>query len=83
MVQVCLTFFGVVSLVMMHTDSARLRKWSPVIGLTGQPFWLYFALTTSPLAYGVVVTSVLFTGGFIYGIYKQWFKGQRPAPLNG
>jgi hypothetical protein len=46
MTQFFLAAFGLTSIWFAMGHNARLRRWAPVIGLCGQPFWFAFALET-------------------------------------
>ena len=41
MIQLSIAVFGLTSMWMALGNNAPLRKWAPIFGLVGQPFWLY------------------------------------------
>lgn len=51
------------------------RKVAPIIGLMVQPFWIISAI--GPKQYGVMLTSVFFSGMWMFAVYEQWFKKTR------
>lgn len=74
MIQLALAFFGLTALYMATGHSLRARRWAPLVGLCGQPFWLVFAWQAD--AWGLMALSLAYTGVYIRGAWLQW----RPAP---
>jgi hypothetical protein len=68
--QLGMSIFGLTALVMAYSGQTRLMKWSPLVGLTGQPFWALFAWIVSSWALALLVPA--FTAVYLYGIWKQW-----------
>jgi hypothetical protein len=73
LVQVGLAFFGLTSLAMVQGHNATARRWAPVVGIVGQPFWAVFAYSTGAKGLGLLV--VAYTINYGYGIWVQWRKG--------
>lgn len=71
LVQVAITAFGVAALVMAMSNHAGARKWAPVVGLAGQPFWVIFAVQTN--AGGVLTLTVAYTFAYLLGLHSQWW----------
>lgn len=69
-VQLCLAIFGLLSITMAMGGNARLRKWAPVVGLAGQPFW--FLATVPTGQWGMVVLCIAYTVVYVWGIRVQW-----------
>jgi hypothetical protein len=69
-VQLALAVFGLTSLWLAMGKNERGRRWAPLIGLYGQPFWCYFA--TSSEAWGLLVLSLAYTVVYIRGVVVQW-----------
>lgn len=69
--QLGMSVFGLTALVMTYSGRARLMKWSPIVGLTGQPFWLVFAWVVSSWALAYLLVPA-FSAAYLYGIWKQW-----------
>lgn len=69
-VQLALAIFGLTAIAMAMGKNVRARKWAPIVGLCGQPFWLVFAWSTS--AFGVMALSVAYTLVYINGARLQW-----------
>jgi len=65
-----LAFFGLAAMWLATGHSARGVRWAPIIGLCGQPFWVWFAISAS--AWGLLVLSVAYTGVYARGVWLQW-----------
>ena len=74
--QAMLAFFGLTALWLAMGTSARGRRWAPVIGLAGQPFWLYYAASAG--AWGMLVLSMAYSAVYVRGIFVQWGLTLRP-----
>ncbi|WP_239467048.1 hypothetical protein [Rhodoferax koreensis] len=68
--QFCIGLFGLTALAMTMFGNERARRWSPIVGMCGQPFWIYFSVTSS--AWGVLVLSAAYA--LVYGsaIWVHW-----------
>lgn len=51
-------------------NSARGRKFAPVVGLLGQPAWVWFAIQSK--AWGLLLISIAYTLVYIRGAWQQW-----------
>jgi len=72
MIQILIALFGLTSIWLAMGHNITGRKWAPVIGLAGQPFWMTFALDAS--AWGLIVLVAAYTAVYIRGVYVQWWK---------
>jgi hypothetical protein len=70
MTQLFIALFGLCALWMAMGNNARARKWAPVVGLCGQPFWAAFAWQTQGWGLGVLV--VAYTTVYARGAWVQW-----------
>jgi hypothetical protein len=68
--QFALAFFGLTALYMATGTNASARRWAPIVGLCGQPAWLYFAYEVS--AWGLMLLSLAYTLVYIRGAWIQW-----------
>lgn len=68
--QLGLAVFGLSAAWMSMGRSPRQRRWAPVVGLVGQPFWLAFAIHAR--AYGLLAVSIVFTLVYLRGVLVQW-----------
>ena len=73
MIQLALAVFGLTALWLAMGRSERGRRWAPVIGLAGQPFWIAFAWSVG--AWGLLTLSLAYTAVYARGAWVQW----RPA----
>jgi hypothetical protein len=70
MTQLFIALFGLTSIWLAMGHNATGRKWAPIIGLAGQPFWLAFALSTD--AWGLIVLVGAYTLVYMRGALLQW-----------
>lgn len=75
MTQIGLAFFGLLALWMAMSDAALPRRWAPLVGLAGQPFWLAFAIEARSAGVnsdGLFLTVGCFTIVYLRGAWLQW-----------
>lgn len=70
MTQLFIALFGLTSIWLAMGHNPTGRKWAPIIGLAGQPFWLAFALSTD--AWGLIVLVGAYTLVYMRGALLQW-----------
>lgn len=70
MIQLALAAFGLTALWMALGHNARARRWAPIVGLLGQPFWLIFAWQVQ--AWGLGAMAVAYTIVYGRGVLVQW-----------
>lgn len=70
MIQFALAFFGLTAMWLAMGTSLRGRRWAPVIGLAGQPFWLAFAIGAE--AWGLLALSLAYSAVYVRGAWLQW-----------
>lgn len=68
--QVLLAFFGLTALWMATGHNLHARRWAPIVGLCGQPFWIAFALTVD--AWGLLVLALAYTAVYLRAAWVQW-----------
>lgn len=68
-VQFCLGLFGLAALALALRGGAAAR-WAPFVGLVGQPFWIWFALTARPAAWGLLVLALAYTVVYVWSCQK-------------
>lgn len=49
-----------------------LNKYAPIIGMVGQPFWLYTSYTNHQ--WGIFVLSIVYAYAWWIGIKNQWLR---------
>lgn len=62
-----------VSAVFLSQDAREdRRKWAPILGLLGQPFWFY--ATWKAQQWGIFALCFLYTYSWARGIRTYWWK---------
>lgn len=69
-IQTLIVLSGVLAVALTQSMLAERRRWAPIVGLIGQPFWLY--ITCSWATWGMFVCSLLYTVIWCYGVCKHW-----------
>lgn len=84
MTQLALAIFGLAALWLSMGHNPTGRKWAPLVGLCGQPAWIWFAYSAQ--AWGMFVLSLAYTAVYGRGIWLHWLsRSQQTAsgsPLN-
>lgn len=70
MTQLAIALFGLTALLFAMGNHPGRRKWAPVIGLLGQPFW--FIATIPTAQWGMVALCCAYSLVYIRGIFMQW-----------
>lgn len=73
-VSMLLGAFGVLTMWMSQGHSRRQRKAAPVIGLTAQLAWGWYAWLLGPAAGGLWLLVALYTAVYVRGIYVHWWR---------
>lgn len=74
--QVGIAVCGVSAIWLAHDPRPAWRRWSPVLGLAGQPFWL--AETVSAQQWGIAALCLVYTASWWRGFRLLWLD-QRSA----
>lgn len=69
-IQLVLAVFGLSAMWMSMGHNPRARRWAPVVGLAGQPAWLWFAWQAG--AWGLFVLSIAYSVVYVRGVLLQW-----------
>ena len=72
MIQTLIVISGVLAVALTQSMRAERRRWAPLVGLIGQPFWLY--ITCSWSTWGMFVCSLLYTGVWLFGLWRHWLR---------
>lgn len=70
MIQLALAVFGLTALYMATGNNPRGRRWAPLVGLAGQPFWIVFAVQAQ--AWGLLALSLAYSAVYVRGAWLQW-----------
>jgi hypothetical protein len=69
-IQLALALFGLSALWMAMGTNAAARRWAPIVGLCGQPAWVWYAYSAD--AWGLLVLSLAYTAVYARGAAAQW-----------
>lgn len=67
--QVGIAVFGVLAVWLAQEERVERRRWAPVFGLVGQPFWFWAAVAGEQ--WGVLVLCGLYTVSWARGL-RMW-----------
>lgn len=70
--QVVIAFTGMVAIYLTQQNNESLKKYAPILGLVGQPFWYYTTLLNEQ--YGIFILTLGYTYLWGMGLYNSWFK---------
>lgn len=69
--QIAIIIFGC-SAIWFVGRKEQWKKWGYILGLCGQPFWLYTSFTEKQ--WGIFILSIFYTYSWAQGIYNYWIK---------
>ncbi len=75
--QIGIALFGVSAIWLLNDKREHVRKWGPVMGIIGQPFWAWE--TYSKSQWFILALCVLYSWGWCKGLYGYWWKPWREA----
>lgn len=67
--QIGIAIFGVTAIWLSQDHRIAWRRWAPVFGLAGQPFWFWSAWSAEQ--YGILALCVLYTASWARGL-RMW-----------
>lgn len=70
--QIGIAFTGVVAIFLANDHRESWRRWAPVFGLLGQPFWFYTAYKAQQ--WGVFMLCVLYGLNWLRGFWNHWVR---------
>lgn len=70
--QIGIAVAGVTAITLSQSTDPDHRRWAPIVGLIGQPFWFYAAIASQQ--WGVFIVCCLYTGAWASGIYNHWVR---------
>ena len=76
--QLAIAGLGVSAIWLSQCAQAAARRWAPVLGLAGQPFWFYAAFQAQQ--WGILVLCGFYTLAWAKGIHTHWFKEAMHGP---
>jgi hypothetical protein len=72
MVQAVILLSGALAIWLTQVGSLKASRVACLIGLAGQPFWLY--ATCNAGQWGMFLLSVFYTGAWLMGVRTYWLK---------
>lgn len=72
--QIFIAIFGVSAVWLSQSANETQRKWSPVLGLLGQPFWFWTTYTHGQ--YGMFALCFLYAACYLRGYRQFWMDGR-------
>lgn len=70
--QVGIALFGATAVYLVCQKEHRLRRWGPVFGLIGQPFWIWSSIAAEQ--WGILALTALYTWSWYQGLRNNWSK---------
>lgn len=71
-VQIMIAVTGVAAILLTQQSNEALKKYASILGLAGQPFWLYSAYASEQ--WGIFVLCIFYTYAWALGVYNNWIK---------
>lgn len=71
--QIIIALTGMVAIYLTQQSKDSLKKYAPILGLIGQPFWYYTTLSNEQ--YGIFFLTLGYTYLWGMGFYNNWIKG--------
>lgn len=68
--QICITVMSCGSIFLLSSKSSRTSRWGFVMGLLGQPFWIYASFTHAQ--WGIFAVSLWYTIAHVRGIVNHF-----------
>lgn len=72
MEQIGIALCGVSAVWLSQDANEQCRRWAPLLGLAGQPFWFYSSFAAEQ--WGIFFLSFLYTWSWIKGVRTYWCK---------
>lgn len=72
--QIAIFIFGV-SAIWLVGRKESWRRWGFIMGLIGQPFWIYSFITNNQ--YGMLCMTAAYTYSWAMGVYNFWIKKEK------
>lgn len=72
MIQAVILVSGALAVWLTQLGLHDASKAACLIGLVGQPFWLY--ATSRANQWGMFLLSIFYTGAFLFGVWTFWIK---------
>jgi len=77
MVQLFIAVTELIAIWLLQDKRENHRKFAPIFGLLGQPFWFYASYTADQ--WGAFILCFFFTAAWIKGLKDYWFTKREQA----
>jgi len=68
--QIAIAVLGALAAWLSQARGAKARRWAPVFGMLGQPFWFYASWQAQQ--WGIFAVSVLYALAWMKGLWVYW-----------
>ena len=72
--QLIIAVTGMVAIYLTQQSNEGIKKYAPILGLAGQPFW--YCTTLLNEQYGIFVLTLGYTYLWGLGFYNNWIKNK-------
>ncbi len=69
-VQAMILMLSAITAYLLASGKGSVRRWGYVVGIVGEPFWLYASWVTGQ--WGVVILALWWTVQYIRGCINNW-----------
>ena len=73
--QLIIAVTGMVAIYLTQQSNESIKKYAPILGLAGQPFWYYTTLLNEQ--YGIFLLTLGYTYLWGLGFYNNWIKEEK------
>lgn len=73
--QAGIALFGLSAVWLSQDPRHGVRRWAPIMGMLGQPFWFYTTITAEQ--WGIAILCGFYTYSWARGFYHQWIGPSR------
>ena len=70
LIQVIIFTTEALAMYLTQQSNKDLQKYSPIIGLLGEPFWIYTSYISEQ--WGILGLSIIYTYIWLLGYYNYW-----------
>lgn len=70
--QMMIALTGCVAVFLTQQNNVKWKKYAPILGLVGQPFWFY--TTYANEQWGIFILSFFYTYSWGLGVYNSWVR---------
>ena len=71
-IQIIIFTTEAIAMLLTQQSNENLKKYAPIIGMAGEPFWIYASLNANQ--WGILGLSIIYSFIWGLGIYNYWIK---------